>query len=394
MVGSSDRSATTSPTASSSRPRVHQVPLLRRINGRPQACDPCRKRKVACDNTQPICDRCRKRKQSDRCVYTLSQHTSRHTHSRESDGEATTKSSPVRTSASPSYARTSPYAESEYRPLTMAEVHARNEQSFTDSPILRRARVQAEPDASTTQSPPAGNAYLGFFSYSTVFEEAKTSLSLLNGGQGVRTASDITAPIRAVSRQPTRPGDHLSNLGPVNREMCLNVLRSLPNPACKTLKPLGLFPAQLWARVATSRVLNQLEQLYGDTLTTGPRDDAKLQNMAEKICANSSRPFDNDIVDPAGFLDQVVGPDLRWESLGLLFTFRELAPDVNGSNVVPPPEDLGRTWDIWPEAGRACLKLCIELAKSFTDGNTILCFLYLRLVNIDALVFGDSSAYF
>ncbi|CAG9946617.1 unnamed protein product [Clonostachys rosea f. rosea IK726] len=31
-----------------------ETPLLRRLNGRPQACDPCRLRKVACDHTQPM----------------------------------------------------------------------------------------------------------------------------------------------------------------------------------------------------------------------------------------------------------------------------------------------------------------------------------------------------
>ncbi|KPM43445.1 hypothetical protein AK830_g3114 [Neonectria ditissima] len=46
-----------------------QSPLLRRSNGRPQACDPCRARKVACDHSQPTCKRCRKRRQP--CVYTV-----------------------------------------------------------------------------------------------------------------------------------------------------------------------------------------------------------------------------------------------------------------------------------------------------------------------------------
>ncbi|KAI1039662.1 hypothetical protein LB505_008338 [Fusarium chuoi] len=36
-------------------------PLVTRRNGKKQACEPCRRRKVACDHGYPICRRCRKR---------------------------------------------------------------------------------------------------------------------------------------------------------------------------------------------------------------------------------------------------------------------------------------------------------------------------------------------
>lgn len=43
--------------------------LPRRRNGKQQACEPCRKAKIACDHSLPVCERCRRRKVSDRCVY-------------------------------------------------------------------------------------------------------------------------------------------------------------------------------------------------------------------------------------------------------------------------------------------------------------------------------------
>src|SRR5277367_4626713 len=41
----------------------------RRRNGRPQACEPCRKRKIACDHTLPVCQRCKRRKTASACIY-------------------------------------------------------------------------------------------------------------------------------------------------------------------------------------------------------------------------------------------------------------------------------------------------------------------------------------
>lgn len=43
--------------------------LPRRRNGKEQACEPCRKAKIACDHALPICTRCKRRKITDKCVY-------------------------------------------------------------------------------------------------------------------------------------------------------------------------------------------------------------------------------------------------------------------------------------------------------------------------------------
>lgn len=43
----------------------------RRRNGRLQACNPCRRRKVACDHTLPVCTRCGKRNTPNSCVYVV-----------------------------------------------------------------------------------------------------------------------------------------------------------------------------------------------------------------------------------------------------------------------------------------------------------------------------------
>src|ERR1700734_740005 len=40
-----------------------------RRNGKKQACEPCRKGKLACDHGAPFCGRCVRRKTTARCIY-------------------------------------------------------------------------------------------------------------------------------------------------------------------------------------------------------------------------------------------------------------------------------------------------------------------------------------
>jgi hypothetical protein len=143
-------------------------------------------------------------------------------------------------------------------------------------------------------------------------------------------------------------------------------------------------------------IIKTLRRKYGSIL--GPnRSDAKLEHMAREICANSAKPFNSDLEDPKAFLDQFAGDNLRWESLGLLFTFREYGPDVNGSGMQAAPPKRG--WEkkvaqeLWSEPARQCLRLCLVLAKTFSDGNTIAMYLCIRQMVVDSLVYGDASEY-
>lgn len=41
----------------------------KRRNGKQQACEPCRKAKIACDHSLPVCERCKRRRVVEKCVY-------------------------------------------------------------------------------------------------------------------------------------------------------------------------------------------------------------------------------------------------------------------------------------------------------------------------------------
>ncbi|KAH7153255.1 hypothetical protein EDB81DRAFT_946139 [Dactylonectria macrodidyma] len=274
--------------------------LLRRANGRPQACDPCRFRKVACDHGQPICSRCKKRRQT--CVYTL-----------------TTQPKPKR------------------HPLP-------------------RSRTPA-----STPTPPC-TGYLGFTSHSTVFEETRNSLTQVHGSRPANGSRPISGPRRGprVRTEMTAP----------LREMALFVLHNLP--------PLDqLFTLQRdqcqpdgWIGEATRRIVQKIR----DSFPSPVDDDSLLEDCARTICENTAQPFHEDNIGTREWMEQLTEAP-RWESLGLLWTFWDLAQWNNGGG----------------EIVCACLKHCIELALQFTPGNDVILHLCFRRSTMESIVSGDAG---
>src|SRR6478736_3147292 len=177
------------------------APLLLRLNGRPQACDPCRARKVACDHGQPTCSRCGKRNET--CVYTVSGATVKKQRLR----------SPVRT---------------EHQP--------------------------PPPSTDSTPSPAVAPGYLGFTSHNAVFEETRNSLSLVHGPPVEVEAGVRRAPrVRACLIEMPFP----------LKEMCLNVLRNLPKPSDDVLAHRLHCRADDWIITCVKRTIEAIHECWG-----------------------------------------------------------------------------------------------------------------------------------
>lgn len=143
-----------------------------------------------------------------------------------------------------------------------------------------------------------------------------------------------------------------------------------------------------WAPAAAQRILESLYGRFGKYLGAN-RVDAQLEEIATTLSNNTLRPFSDNVRDPEEWISQLSGPNLRWESLGLLFTFKELGED--------------RTWTTqrgvsggslskhWPEVSRVCLGLSIDLARRFSDGNSILLLLCTRRAIAESVIMGDAS---
>lgn len=79
-------------------------------------------------------------------------------------------------------------------------------------------------------------------------------------------------------------------------------------------------PNDGWIREAARRMVVSTMETFRRELRS--RRAADLEKMAHLISANTARPWtDDDEPDGAKWLASFTGPNLRWDSLGILFTY-------------------------------------------------------------------------
>ncbi|KAI0460604.1 hypothetical protein F5B21DRAFT_510811 [Xylaria acuta] len=314
--------------------------LLRRPNGRPQACEPCRKRKVACDHTQPICSRCRKRRQTDDCVYLVS---------------AQPKTPPVTRRQPPS------------PPVSSAS-----------SVIHRPAAADASEtmDTRSTDPRPMASGYLGFTSFSAVYEETQISLSRLQGGHATPSDSGDWS-------QETPSPDQFT-LSARTRDTCLFVLQNVPEPSRGKICLRGS-PCEAWYYYFLDRVLVSFYEAFGHYF--GPqRSDKSLEELAVVFSRNTTLPFsDEDDITPSKWIAQFSGQHTRWETLGLLFGFWDFSVNSITIKKSLTQDEYGRP----SQVTKKCVDYCVDLCHQFSTTNSMLLLLSYRRLIIETVLFGE-----
>ncbi|UKZ91745.1 uncharacterized protein TrAFT101_006715 [Trichoderma asperellum] len=409
-------------TAQSASPPV----MLRRPNGRMQACDPCRSRKVACDHQQPVCRRCISRGQEDECVYTSSMPRKPLSLKRLSSRDpgasagATTYTSSNSFHAGESSPRTAglgpsrrPGSAEGYRSLRRAELrrqtntHVHDTQKVIpplgpshtaysfESPVdhagRRRQSINHEL-ASTTATPgghllsdrastPAGDqesGYLGYISHSSVLQETESSLSMIQGFQAFLP--------QLASNGSRQSVEGLRCHCSPTKEMCLVVLRGIPAPNVGHIEANKDSPLyrDSWMRVVGQRVLSDLHERFGSYLGLC-RVDSQLEDIAHFLSENTTKPFREDEPDPEKWIGQFTGDNLRWESIGFIFSFIYFLP----GECTAFDKDAAKKQ--WAQVSRVCLGLCIDLSRRFASANSLLAQLYMRRSTLESVHTGDAS---
>ncbi|KFA46891.1 hypothetical protein S40293_03619 [Stachybotrys chartarum IBT 40293] len=355
---------------------------LRRRNGRLQACDPCRGRKVACDHSQPVCLRCRKRGQLQDCVYTITDGLDRLPRAASQNNlerveEVSPQLSSITAAAIPS---TRPTSVTRSRMIGVTR-------PTRPSSSLRSVSSFSNPTPSGTDNTslrpvntPRGPGYLGFTSHSAVYQETSHSLSRLQGTHTVHGSPAATIGQGSSSR--TNP-----TLTPETRQTCRTVLQNLT-----ILKNLKLPPSRGsnvrdgWSILLANRIhqylLNYLEEDSDD-------GDAKLDRLGWMLCENTSRPLDEDAACFEEWMAKYTGTNLRWESIGLLFTLSDQIPQSQG-----PITDGARHEHRRSPSRRFALRhidLCIGLSRTFTDGSLLLLHVCHRRSILKSMADGDAS---
>ncbi|KAF4847432.1 hypothetical protein CGCSCA4_v005449 [Colletotrichum siamense] len=113
-------------------------------------------------------------------------------------------------------------------------------------------------------------------------------------------------------------------------------------------------------------------------------NSAKLSDLAETICINTSKVFVEDEPDGNRYIDQFSGENTRWETLGLLFAYWFL-----GSRGVKNTPKTVKSAAIL----RKCLNDCVLLARATASkaGNTLSVYLHYKRGIVDSVADGDAS---
>lgn len=319
---------------------LRQFPLRTSING---ICKPCRKRKLACDHTHPVCNRCRKRKQGEECVYLVS------------GSKISAPRSPL------------PSPASSARPSTSRR---RTPQSTVSTPVVR----------SEVQAPIGRPGYLGPTSYCSVYEDAENSLFRLRGPESSTPQCDSVSHNTPVEGSRDIMSDRI-------RDMCLTILKNIPEIGNGVLLRIRL-RNDSWIRPAAVRVAQSFYETFENYLVN--RSDLRLEELARKLCINTSRPFSDDEPDTERWMSQSLGENMRWEFMGILFTFWD---HVLSTNSAPWTGKRSAEFDPGFQLARKNMHLCLEVCKEFSSGNALMMYLTQRCTVVDSMFLGDASEY-
>ncbi|EGR51322.1 N-terminal binuclear Zn cluster-containing protein [Trichoderma reesei QM6a] len=363
----------TSPSPSSAVPS--QVP--RRRNGRPQACEPCRRRKVACDHRLPICSRCIRKSTPQSCRYLI-------------QGQLVTPA--LRRSAGKGQ---SAEVLGERRTAAAREptVLVGQSQQLLQQGLSQQssAAAQASVGSSTLDniSPQDENVgYLGATSFPEFFRETQKRLDHVVGAE----------PVRDGGKQPSETSSGPARMAPdaTAFEVALSVLRTIPTKeAAHFLLRRNVNPNDGWCRLALDRLHASLWSALGHFLD-GQRTNGNMSQLALLLFQNSSKPLREDFVDPGEWFEAFSGENFRWEGIGLLFAFWTFgAASLSDNGTVEQRKWLGHynRRNLMQVYQNAVVK-CVDLCRLSSCNNTMMVYL-LHMHGLTAsLITGDTGAEF
>ncbi|KAK2023339.1 hypothetical protein LX32DRAFT_628162 [Colletotrichum zoysiae] len=347
-------------------------PLRYRKNGRLQACDPCRRRKVACDHARPVCSNCKRRRRAEPCEYTMS------TPAQARRARAAAASSHTSRSAS----------------VTGSEAATEQHEHLTASTLVDQD-PERSPFGQEKHTPGSGlqrpareisvhdtlSGHLGFTSWSDVYKEVGNGLT--SHGSEAERGAQANGSGPPLWKDDTTLAEDAQTL-----QMCLNILRHVPqHHEARALFDPYSDPHNAFIHPVSSRALDSLYETFGRYL--GPaRDDAQLSELARILCCNSARPFSEHEPDGEAWMAQFTGRHMRWEMLGILFVTWEMKARSRQLGHT----EVGRMGYGQKSKFRKCILDCISLARQATaTGNSLLLYLYLRRTIIESIVDGDTS---
>ena len=336
-----------------------QTPIApRRRNGRPQACEPCRKRKAACDHNLPICLRCRNRRTEKDCVY-LAAPMTRPSGSRSHQG-VSGQQVPITPSAteSSSSAVGSPASRTSigFQPQGLGRAN----RFFTDS-----------------------SGFLGPTSFSATLLDDSEGLDPLPANNDTQTSLRTgQAPNNGLNGPTSVLSDRLIKLG-------MQVIEQIPDEqTARALHEKCCFPDDGVSNLASTNFIKGLWSFVGNS----PRTPEHCRSLVDQITSNTAIPL-QDNGDSTQWIDSLTGSNLRWEVLGTLFSCWAasvcgLSPEESIVQRQPAPRNDAQAWMIHlGELASSCTRFC----RAIKCSNPLYVFLLARCNTLESIISGEAS---
>lgn len=319
-------------------------PLVTRRNGKTQACEPCRRRKVACDHTYPVCRRCRKRPNGESTCYY----------------------------ASPDQGTR--FAEST---ISREPVHGISALDSRSAEVSFQASRHVGPDDRIWSSP-AARAPQGFFgptSLSAAYLETESNLA-------ARGPSVIVPDSPTNSTAPS-PADiqNMVNLDLPANHLAIRVLQAIPEKPAINMSRSHTNPNDEWMRRISERLVISTWETFGSYL----RDRgnvAKLRELGSMICINTRRTLKEDHDDPEAWIESFSGPNLRWEAVGMMFLYIALG-EFSASTSADSLKVIAHYTEYCSS--------CITLANMGGSSGSLMLFLLYKRSVLHACMHGETS---
>ncbi|TVY65620.1 hypothetical protein LSUE1_G008261 [Lachnellula suecica] len=332
----------------------------RRRNGKQQACEPCRKAKIACDHSLPVCERCKRRKVAERCVYL---------------------DAPM-TRPAPGFLSSPPGIEIRRGP-------ERHQSLPTPSTSTSAPSIASPPPSKSVRSPAPSGPFIksgGFFgptNFSAVFLENHDNL--VSGNEDMQISND--------SDQPLPPSESLQSQtflmlasgetasGSPRVALGAKVLRALPDKnTCNFL--LEWYYEKtcevIYLRHTVLRCAKSLWETYGSYLEE-PRTAENLQHVSAIFSCNSTKVLE----EPSG-----VG-----ETVGIVFSALVSAtlslPEKDAFFCTQRGERKDRK--AFAVEMKDCVQACITLSNWMDLINLPMVALLAKNLVLQTVISGDAS---
>ncbi|KAJ4267199.1 hypothetical protein NW762_003300 [Fusarium torreyae] len=223
-------------------------------------------------------------------------------------------------------------------------------------------------------------AFFGLTGHNEIFEETRNRLSQLDG-------FDIKPDDTGTPGSQSSCHIQFQDLPPNIRQTCLAVLGCIFGPYYDRLISQGIkYENRLWSNITVPNIIKSLESTFGSHLDS---KSINLERIAERICNNTVRPFRDIHTSSQEWIDQLCGPNLRWESIALLWSVLRRIPNSF--------EPIERAQLNFTETGTAnetvlsYLRHSVNLARHFNLANVIILDLLFQKTIMSSMIVGDAS---